>query len=67
MAEKWIQSMKEGPNFKAGSFSKQAKRAGETTAEFATSVLAPGSDATKKTRRRAVLAKTFGKLRRRTS
>jgi len=65
MAEKWIQKMKEGPNFKAGSFSKQAKRAGKSTPEFARSVLAPGSDATKKTRRRAALAQTFGKLRRR--
>jgi hypothetical protein len=65
MAEEWIQKMKEGSNFKAGSFSKQAKRAGKSTAAFASEVLKPGSKATTTTKRRARLAQTFGKLRRR--
>ncbi len=66
MAGKWIQKMKDGPNFKPGSFSAQAERAGESTAQFATDVLKPGSEATTKTKRRAHLAQTFGKMRRRT-
>jgi len=65
MAEQWIQKMKDSSNFKAGSFSKQAKRAGKSTAAYADAVLKPGSTATKTTKRRARLAQTFGKLRRR--
>jgi len=65
MAEQWIQKMKDGSNFKAGAFSGQAKRAGKSTSQFARDVLKPGSGATATTRRRAHLAQTFGKLRRR--
>jgi len=47
-----------------GAFAKQAKRAKMGTAAYAEKVLKPGSKATAKTKKRATLAKTFAKLRR---
>ncbi len=46
-----------------GSFSKAAKAAGEGTLEYAASVLKKGSGASTTTKRRANLAKTFAKMR----
>ena len=65
MAKQWIQEMTSSPSFKKGAFSAQAQRAGKTTAAFARDVLAPGSRASATTKRRARLAQTFGKIRRR--
>ena len=57
--------MKAGPDFKKGAFGEQAARAGVSTAQLAKDALKPGSKATTKTKRRAHLAQTFGKMRRR--
>lgn len=56
--KKWIQKAIK----KEGSFTKQAKRAGETVKEYAKDVLKKGSKATAKTKKRAVLAKTLTKM-----
>lgn len=50
---------------KPGSFSNQAKKAGKSTSAYAAQVLKPGSKASTKTKRRAALAKTLAKLRKR--
>ena len=46
-----------------GAFSKKAKRHGETTAEFANTVLSNKEDFSTKTERQANLAKTLAKVR----
>jgi len=57
------------PNFikkaikKPGSFTKQAQRAGQSVKKFTTSVLTNPSKYSQKTLRRARLAKTFSKMR----
>lgn len=48
-----------------GAFGAQAKAAGESTGAFARSALAKGSHASTTTKRRAVLAQTLAKFRRR--
>jgi len=58
---KWIAGAIRHP----GSFTKQAKAAGETVPGFTAEVLAPGSKASATTKRRATLARTLGKLRKR--
>ncbi len=62
----WIQGVKKTMKKKgtAGAFSKQAKRAKMGTAAYATKVLKPGSKASATTKKRATLAKTFAKMRR---
>ena len=55
MAEKWVQAA----HLKEGAFSAKAKRAGMTTREYAQSVLKKGSEATPRTKKQAVLARTF--------
>ena len=47
-----------------GSFTRQAKKAGKSTAGFASQVLKKGSKASTTTKRRAVLARTLRKLAR---
>lgn len=60
MANKnWIQ----GAISKPGSFSAKAKKAGESTSEYANKVLKKGSKASAKTKKQAVLAKTLSKMR----
>jgi len=56
--KKWIQQA----NLKEGAFTKQAQQAGMGVQPFAGKVLAKGSKASKKTKRRAVLAQTFKKM-----
>ena len=46
-----------------GAFRKKAQAAGKTTAEYARSVLKPGSKADTRTKRQASLAKAFGTMR----
>jgi hypothetical protein len=48
-----------------GAFSRQAKRAKKSTAAYAAQVLKPGSRASATTKRRARLAQTLGRLRKR--
>ena len=48
-----------------GAFSAKAKRAGETTDEYAAEVLKPGSKADVRTKREAALAKAFKTMRKR--
>jgi hypothetical protein len=55
----WIASAIKHP----GAFSKAAKRAGKSTAAYATQVLKPGSRASATTKKRANLAKTLANLR----
>ena len=59
MAFHWIKAAIKHP----GALRAQAKRAGESTAAFASDVLAPGSHASARTQRRARLAKTLAKFR----
>ncbi len=46
-----------------GAFKAKAKKAGKGTAEYTADVLAPGSNASARTKKQANLAKTLGKLR----
>lgn len=55
----WIQ----GAIKKPGSFSAQADKAGMSTAEFASEVIANPGDYSAKTRKRAQLAKTLAGMR----
>jgi hypothetical protein len=61
MAANWIQKAIKKP----GSFRAAAKRKKMSTSAYATKVLKKGSKASTKMKRRAALAKTLGKLRRR--
>lgn len=56
---KWIQ----GAISHKGSFTKAANRAGMSTAQYAKHVLANGSNASATTKKRAVLAQTLSKMR----
>ncbi len=55
----WIQKAIKRP----GAFRAKAKRAGKSTAAYASSVLAKGSGADTRTKRQAALAKTLSKMR----
>jgi len=57
--KKWIKGAIKHP----GAFTAQAKKAGKSTATFARSVLKKGSKASATTKRRASLALTLGKMR----
>jgi len=60
MAKKrWIKSAIKHP----GAFTAQAKKAGKSVPAFAASVLKKGSKASTTTKRRAALARTLGKMR----
>lgn len=60
MAKKmWIKGAISNP----GSFSKKAKKAGKSTAAYATQVTKKGSKASSNTKRQANLAKTLSKMR----
>ena len=61
MARKWIQGAIKRP----GALSKQAKGAGKSVKEFVFTTLKKGSKASATTKRRARLATTLAKLRRR--
>jgi hypothetical protein len=63
MAKNWIK----GAIKKPGAFRAQAKRAGKSTAAFARTVLKKGSKASTLLKRRARLAQTLAKLRKRRS
>jgi len=52
---KWIQKA----NLKKGAFTKKAKAADKTVSQYASQVLKPGSKASAKTKKQAVLAGTF--------
>ena len=56
----WIKGAIKRP----GAFSKKAKAAGMTTAQYARHVGKSGSKASTRTKRQAALAKTLGKMRR---
>lgn len=56
---KWMQSAVKRP----GAFKAKAKRAGMSTAAYASKVSKPGSGASTRTKRQAALAKTFAKYR----
>jgi hypothetical protein len=58
MAEKWVQNAIKKP----GSFTAQAKRAGEGVQEFAGKVSANPDKYSATTRRRATLARTLAKM-----
>ena len=60
MAEKkkWIQGAIKRP----GAFKAKAKKAGMSTAAYATKVLKKGSKASTRTKRQAALAKTLSKM-----
>ncbi len=58
--ERWIQ---EATSKNRGAFKRQAARRGMTTAEFIRVVLRPGSRFNARTKRRASLARTLMKLR----
>jgi hypothetical protein len=51
----WIQNA----NLKKGAFTKKAKAADKTVGQYASQVLKPGSKASAKTKKQAVLARTF--------
>lgn len=55
--KKWIPK-----NLDEGAFTEKAKRAGMTVQEYAAHVLAKGSGADTKTKRQAVMARTFKKM-----
>jgi len=55
---KWIQ----GANLDEGAFTRKAKGAGMSVQEYAAKVTKPGSKASAKTKKQAVLAKTFKKM-----
>ena len=57
---KWIQKAIK----RKGAFKAKAKRAGMSTAKYASKVTKKGSKASTRTKRQANLAKTLGKLRR---
>lgn len=57
--KKWIQAA----NLKEGSFTKKAKANKMGVQEYASQVLKKGSKASAKTKKQAVLAKTFAKMR----
>lgn len=59
MPKKWIQAA----NLKKGAFSKKAKAADMSVSGYASKVLKKGSKASAKTKKQAVLAKTFAKMR----
>ena len=59
MAKKWIQKM----HMKKGAFGKQASKAGKSTSAYAHKVLKSGSKASSTTKKRAALALTFAKMR----
>lgn len=61
MGAKWIKNAIKKP----GAFRAQAKRAGKSTATFVRSVLKKGSRASATTKRRARLAQTLARLRKR--
>ena len=61
MASKWIQKA----HIKKGAFTKKAKKAGMSVPRYASKVLKKGSKASARTKRQAVLAKTFRKMRKR--
>ena len=58
-AKKWIQAA----NLKKGAFTKKAKSAKMPVQTYATKVLKKGSKASPTTKKQAVLAKTFAKMR----
>ena len=60
MVDKWIaKAVSKGK----GSFARAAEKAGKSTSAYATQVLKPGSKASPKMKKKAVLAKTLAKLR----
>ncbi len=59
---KWIQ--KAVPKSHEGAFTKKAKAAGKSVGAYAASVTKKGSKASAKTKKQAVLAKTFKKMAR---
>jgi len=60
MAKKnWIKEAIKKP----GAFKAKAKKAGKSTAEYATQVLKKGSKASARTKKQASLAKTLAKMR----
>ena len=60
MAKKWIAGAIKHP----GAFKAAAKKAGMSTMGYAKSVLKKGSKASARTKRRAALAETLSKVRR---
>ncbi len=65
MAKKWMQKVSKSIAKRGtkGSFSGAAKRAGMSTAAYASKVLKPGSHASAVTKKRAALAKAFASAR----
>jgi hypothetical protein len=61
MAKHWIKGAIKHP----GAFKAKAKRAGMSTAAYASKVLKKGSKASTTTKRQARLAKTLSKMRKR--
>lgn len=59
-SENWIA----GLDLKKDAFTRKARRHKMTVVEYANQVTRPGSKASAKTKKQAVLAKTFRKLRR---
>ena len=57
---KWIQKA----NLKKGAFTKKAKAADKTVSQYASQVLKPGSKASAKTKKQAVLTRTFRNMAR---
>jgi|TARA_R110000824_G_scaffold71979_1_gene184056 hypothetical protein len=57
---KWIQNA----NLKKGAFTRKAKAADKTVGQYASQVLKPGSKASPKTKKQAVLARTFKNMAR---
>ena len=58
MQKNWIQKA----NIKKGTFTAKAQKAGHSVTKHAAAVLKPGSKASAKTKKQAVLAKTFAKI-----
>ena len=56
---KWIQQA----HLKLGAFTKKAKAADKTVGQYASQVLKPGSKASPRTKKQAVLARTFKNMR----
>lgn len=59
----WVKTMVESPKFKKGAFTKQAKRAGMSTEQFAKHALKPESKVTETTKRRARLSQRFAEFK----
>jgi len=59
---KWIQKA----NIKKGAFTKKAKAADKSVGQYVKQVLKPGSEASAKTKKQAVLARTFRNMARKT-